>query len=178
MSWPISARGETFSLPVAEPHPLKLSADMVTVVLLVFFADATWSLWRRGDRGRALGTGGSLILFLLVAGIYGPLVDVGAIESPLLISFTFLVVVLAMAAELTRDVVRAGKLSAEIKTNERRWRTLTDHVHLLVLGLDRNRRINYVDPFVCDVTGYSSEELLGREFGELSRRERACTSPI
>jgi hypothetical protein len=53
------------------------------------------------------------IAFLLVAGIHTPLVDVGAIESPLLISFTFLVVVLAMAAELTRDVVRAGKLSAE-----------------------------------------------------------------
>ena len=40
------------------------------------------------------------------------------------------------------------------------------------------RRINYVNPFVCDETGYSSEELLGRGFGELSQRERACTSPI
>jgi PAS domain S-box-containing protein len=160
--------GETFSMPVGEPQPLKFTADLVSVVLVVFFAEATWSLWRRGDRGRALATGGSLVLFMLVAGIHTPLVDVGVISSPLLISFTFLVVVLAMAAELTRDVVRAGKLSAKVRSSEHRWRTLAENVQLFVIGLDRHRHINYVNPYVAQLTGFAPEELIGRSIEEVS----------
>jgi PAS domain S-box-containing protein len=160
--------GETFVLAVGEPHPLKLIADLVSVVLLAFFADASWSLWRRGDRRRAVLTGGSLVVFLGAAGLHTPLVDVGVLDSPYLISFAFLVVVLAMAAELTRDVARTAKLSAEVKSSEHRWRTMAENVQLVVVGLDRDRRINYVNPYVAQLTGFAPEDLLGRSIEEFS----------
>jgi len=160
--------GETYSLAVGETGPFKFTADVVSVVLLVFFGEAAWSLWRRGERRRALATGGSLILFLATAGLHAPLVDVGILTSPPLISFAFLAVVLAMAAELTRDVVRTARLSAQVRENERRWRTLAENVQLLVVGLDRERRINYVNPYVGQVTGYDAKEVVGRNIDEVS----------
>jgi PAS domain S-box-containing protein len=160
--------GERFVLATGEPHPLKLSADLVNLVLLAFFADASWSLWRRGDRRRALLTGGSLVVFLGAAGLHTPLVDVGVLDSPYLISFAFLAVVLAMAAELTRDVVRSATLSAQVRANERRWRTLAEDVQLLVIGLDRDHRINYANPYTAELTGFAREELLGRSIEEVS----------
>ena len=163
--------GETYNLVVGKTHPLKFSADLVTVVLLAFFAEATWTLWRRGERGRALATGGSLILFLAAAGLYAPLVDIGVLESPPLVSFAFLIVVLAMAVELTRDVARTATLSAEVKSSERRWRTLADNVQLLVVGLDRDRRINYVNPYVAQLTGFAAEELVGRRIDEVGQSD-------
>jgi len=163
--------GETFSVAVGEPHPLKFSADLVSLVLLAFFADASWSLWRRGERRRAAVVGGSLVLFLGAAGLHSPLVDVGVLDSPYLISFSFLAVVLAMATELTRDVVRASQLAAEVAANERRWRSLAENVKLLVVGVDPDRRINYVNPFTCEVSGFAAEELVGRSIEEVSPPE-------
>ena len=160
--------GETYNLAVGETHPFKFSADLVTVALLAFFADATWALWRRGHRGRALATGGSLLIFLATAGIHTPLVDMGVLTSPPLISFAFLVVVLAMAAELTRDVARTAKLSAEVRSSEHRWRTLAENVQLFVIGLDRDRHINYVNPYVAQLTGFAPGELVGRSIEEVS----------
>ena len=160
--------GETYNVVVGETHPLKFSADVVSVILLAFFAEATWTLWRRGDRGRALATGGSLILFLATAGLVAPLGDIGVLTVPPLVSFIFLVVVLAMAVELTRDVARTATLSAEVRSSEHRWRTLAENVQLLVVGLDRDRRINYVNPHVVQLTGFAPNELLGRSIEEAS----------
>jgi PAS domain S-box-containing protein len=159
--------GETYNVVLGETHPLKLSVDLADLVLLVFFAEATWSLWRRGDRGRALATGGSLILFLATAGLVAPLSDVGVLTVPPLVSFIFLVVVLATAAELTRDVAKTAQLSAEIRANERRWRNLAENVQLLVVGLDRERRITYANPYVARLTGFSMDELAGRSIEEI-----------
>jgi PAS domain S-box-containing protein len=93
---------------------------------------------------------------------------VGVLASPPLISFAFLVVVLVMAAELTRDVARTAKLSASVKASEHRWRTLAENVQLLVVGLDHDRRINYVNPYASSITGFSPYELLGRSIEEVS----------
>ena len=160
--------GESYALAVGETHPLKFTADLVSIVLFAFFADATWSLWRRGDRGPALATGASLMIFLATAGLLAPLIDVGIITSPPLVSLAFLIVVLAMAAELTRDVAKTAKLSAEIKTNEHRWRTLAENSQLLVMGFDRDRRFNYVNPHAAQLLGFTPEELLGRSIDEMS----------
>ena len=160
--------GETYNIAVGETHPLKFTADLVTVVLLLFFGEATRTLWRRGAHVRALAVGGSLILFLATAGLFAPLVDVGFLSAPPLVSVFFLVVVLAMAVELTRDVARTAQLSAEIRASEDRWRTLAENVQLLVLGLDRERRITYVNPYVAQLTGFSPQELLGRRIDDVS----------
>jgi two-component system sensor kinase FixL len=50
----------------------------------------------------------------------------------------------------------------EIQANEERWRALMENVHLAVVGLDPDGRIDYVNPFLCNLLGYPRKELLGR----------------
>ncbi|MDY6782184.1 MAG: PAS domain S-box protein [Cyanobacteriota bacterium] len=49
---------------------------------------------------------------------------------------------------------------------ERRWRTLLENVRLLVVGLDREGKIEYVNPFFLELTGYSRAEVLGKDWDE------------
>src|SRR5260370_12412352 len=55
--------GETVSAPVVLPYPWTLVVQLSLVLLLIFFVDATITVWRRGDRRRALVAGGSAISF-------------------------------------------------------------------------------------------------------------------
>ena len=50
----------------------------------------------------------------------------------------------------TSDLLRA----------EGRWRNLLEEVHLVVIGLDIDGKVNYANPFFLRLTGYSAEEVL------------------
>jgi PAS domain S-box-containing protein len=55
---------------------------------------------------------------------------------------------------------------ATIREAERRWRSLLDNVHLIVVGLDRSGNVNYVNPFFLKLTGYTNSEVLGKDWFE------------
>jgi len=48
-----------------------------TLLMLVFVADASVTLWRQGARQRATVVGGAITFFVLAAGVQGGLVDTG-----------------------------------------------------------------------------------------------------
>src|SRR4029077_17919098 len=56
--------GETVSAPVGVPNPWTLVGQLSLLLLLIFFLDVTITVWRRGDRRRALMVGGSAVFFL------------------------------------------------------------------------------------------------------------------
>src|SRR5215469_11332603 len=53
--------GESVSLPVGVPNPWMLVAQFSLLLLVIFVVDATITVWRRGDRRRALVVGGSVV---------------------------------------------------------------------------------------------------------------------
>ena len=83
-------------------------------------------------------------------------------------NISFLGLVLVTGTSLTGDVVRASVLSREVESNERRWRSLLENVQLLVAGIDSQGRINYVNPYFTEITGYQSEDIIGKPFVELA----------
>ncbi|MBI1891999.1 MAG: AAA family ATPase [Burkholderiales bacterium] len=56
---------------------------------------------------------------------------------------------------------RAEKIARE---GERRWRALLEHAHMAVLSIDLDGIIQYVNPFLQLLSGYSSEELVGKDW--------------
>jgi PAS domain S-box-containing protein len=148
-------------------NPWTNLANFTSVLIIVFVADASVRLWLKGGRQRAGIIGGSILVFIVAAGIHSPMVDAGIVKTPYMISFAFLSIVGAMSYQLGSDAVRAGQLSLEVENNERRWRSLLEGVELLVLGVDPEGRVNYVNPHFESVTGFAAIDVLGKPAAEL-----------
>jgi two-component system cell cycle sensor histidine kinase/response regulator CckA len=64
------------------------------------------------------------------------------------------------------DITARKRAEDALRESERRARTLFETVHLIVLGLDVQGRIDYVNPFFLQLTGYTREEVLGQPWIE------------
>jgi PAS domain S-box-containing protein len=47
---------------------------------------------------------------------------------------------------------------------DRRWHSLLDNVQLIVVGLDQDGNVEYINPFFLQLTGYTKEEVLGKDW--------------
>lgn len=171
--------GEQYNTAIGSINPWVNLANAASLLIVVYVIDASIGAWQRGLRQRATVTGGSIVFFMVSAGIHTPLVDAGIVPTPYMISFWFLAIVLALSYELVSNAVQVAHYAREIQASEKRWRTLMEHVELAVIGIDNQGRINYVNPFVEKLSGYSSGNLLGHpvaslviesDSGELARR--------
>src|SRR5207245_9753056 len=106
--------GELVSVPVGVPNPWGLLSNVSLLLLLIFSVDATITVWRRGDRQRALVVGGSMILGAIVAW-HVPLVIWGVSDVPFFLSFAFSGIVLAMGYELSKDMLQTWQLGNKLE---------------------------------------------------------------
>ncbi len=162
---------EYFVLPVGSANPWKIIPDAATVLLLYYFAEAGWQCWKSGNRRRAVFVAGSPVLFMLLAGIHTPLVDAGLVQTPYMISFAFIAMLLSFSIELSDEAIRAADLSRDMKTNEHRWQTLLHNIEMAISEADESGRFTYVNPCLLSMTGYERDELIGRHFLTLYPKE-------
>src|SRR5947208_8559195 len=109
--------GEIISVPVGVANPWGLLSSVSLLLLLIFFVDATITVWRRGDQRRALVVGGSMIFGAILAW-HVPLVIWGIIDIPLFLCFAYSGIVAAMAYELSYDLLHAAQLSRRLQESE------------------------------------------------------------
>jgi PAS domain S-box-containing protein len=119
--------GESVSVAVGTLSYGRYIGALSEVGLLVFALCATVTVWRRGDRRRAVLASGSLALFMLIAAGQAWLVFHGVMAAPFYVVPAFLLVISAMGLELGNDIIRAAELStviqksaAELRESERR----------------------------------------------------------
>jgi two-component system, LuxR family, sensor kinase FixL len=110
--------GNWVSVAEGRANPWTLVGQLSSVLLLIFFVDALITVWRRGDRRRAIVLCGSTIVFIVLAAGHSALVTWGVIQTPYFISIAYLGIIAAMGYELSSDVVRAALLGRQLQTNE------------------------------------------------------------
>ncbi len=77
--------------------------------------------------------------------------------------------VTAAAALALRNQSLSGELAAqlrELRASEQRLSELLENVRLIAVSLDTEGRITYANPFLCELTGWQPEELIGRDWLE------------
>ena len=137
--------GEMVSLPIGVPNPWGLLSQLSLVLLLVFSVDAAITVWRHGDRRRALLIGGSMIFGAILAW-HVPLVIWGIIEVPFFLGFTYTAIVAAMAYELSSDMARAARLTHELEISEKRFNLAADSANLGMWEWDLEKDEIWVTP--------------------------------
>ncbi len=121
--------GQLVSVPVGTPSPWGLLSSVSLLLLLIFSIDATITVWRRGDRRRALLIGGSMIFGAMLAW-HVPLVIWGILDVPFFLGFTYTAIVAVMGYELSNDVARAAGLASELEISEKRLNLAADSANL------------------------------------------------
>ena len=124
--------GESVSVAEGVPNPWMLVGQLSVVTLVIFFADASFTAWRRGDQRNALTVGASIVLFLLLGFAESILIFWGIFHAPLTVSLLYLGLVTVMGYELSRDVFRASQLVGELQTSKEGLRENEQRMSLAV----------------------------------------------
>lgn len=156
--------GEHFSQIDGIRNPLAWIADLGVLAILFHAVDASIGLCRLGFCRRALLSGGSLALFFLITLAHVPLVDMGILKIPTFIGPSFMLVVAAVSVEIVYKVAYSSKLSLQLAANETRWQNLLEQIDLMVIGIDLNGRIDFVNSHLEEVSGYAKTTLMGQPF--------------
>lgn len=116
--------GEMVTVPsIWTPNPWMALGQVAALALLAYTLDASWHLWKTGSREarrRASVLGGSMVVFIFMAPASAGMIAAGVLRMPLLVSYAFLGIALAMGYELSRDILRAARLSTDLRNTERR----------------------------------------------------------
>jgi PAS domain S-box-containing protein len=112
--------GVWFTVPTIVGSPWTVLEIVSVILAVVFVLDASIQLWKKGERRRPIIVGGGIIFFFCVSRGHAILVEKGLVQTPYLVSFAFLGVLIAMGHELSGDVLRAATLARKLRESERR----------------------------------------------------------
>lgn len=152
--------GVSFTVPTIVNGPWNI-VDLVSVALVVLFVlDASIKLWRTGERRRAVIVGGSIIFFFCACRGHALLVEKGLVQTPYLVSFAFLGVIIAMGYELSTDVLRAATLARKLRDSERRADLAARAAALGFWTWDVSRDVIWASANARAIFGVSNDERL------------------
>jgi PAS domain S-box-containing protein len=170
--------GESVSLPVGVPNPWMLVAQLSLLLLVIFAMDATITVWRRGDRRQALVVGGSIVLLVVLASAQAVAMTWGIAAMPLTVSLFYLILVAAMAYELSYDLIRAAQVTrqlqaseATLRESEQRFRIVADAAPVLIWMSGVNKLCTFFNKRWLDFTGRSLEQEMGYGWAEGVHRD-------
>jgi PAS domain S-box-containing protein len=112
--------GQAVTYGVGEPNPWMLVGQLSLLLWMIFMIDATVTVWRRGERRRALIVGGGAVVFSAHGLVVAVLVAWQLIPTPFLSSVGYLVLLSAMAYELSRGMLRASQLAEDLHESDAR----------------------------------------------------------
>jgi len=125
--------GETISIPQGVLNPCYVLGPLSMLALVVFVVDTAVTLWRRRDfTGRAIFLCSCITFFLLVMVGHGFLVNAGLINSPYLVSLSFMPTIIAMSYELSYDVLRSAQLARRLQASEAELRISEQRMSLAI----------------------------------------------
>jgi two-component system, LuxR family, sensor kinase FixL len=149
--------GQMVSVPVGASNPWGLLSTITLLLLLIFSADAAITVWRRGDRRRAVLVGGSMIFGAILAW-HVPLVIWGVIDVPFFRGFSYTAIVAAMGYELSNDLARVASLAREVEISEKRLNLAADSANLGMWEWDIVRDEIWITDKGRAVLGFDSSE--------------------
>jgi len=126
----------------AHARDLQWIATLELLLMLVFVADASIQLWRRGtrdDRRKALIIGGAAFATNALESLYSQLMILAGLRLPALLSPPYLAMLVAMTLELSRDTLRASRLARELQGSEARLEVAASAAGLGLWTFDSRR---------------------------------------
>ncbi len=136
--------GEFVSVPVGVENPWSRVGQFSSLLLLAFLVDASITVWRRGERKRALFFGGNLIFFITAAAVHSAMLQAGAVRTPYLISLAFFGIILVMGYDLSRQLFHAAQTAADLRETQQHVRLAAAATELAMWNWDIEHDVIWV----------------------------------
>jgi len=149
--------GETLSAPVGETTPWRFLIHLSTVLLLIYVLDAALAAWRLKKKRQASILGIAIFLAVVMAAVFSGLMVRGILPGPM-IALGFLVILLAMAFELSANLLSARQLSLDLVDSEERMRLAARAADLSFWDWDLQRDEVWIDEVGKERVGASVAE--------------------
>ena len=159
----IPVLGELVSVAAGVPNPWWLLGQISSLVLLVFAADATVTVLRRGKTRKAIMVGGSIAFFILAGAAQGILAIRGIVHMPISISLFYVGIVLAMGYALSGELLRAARLSDELRETGERLNLAAEAANLGIWTRDVSKNEIWATEKFRAMFGFAKAEALGRD---------------
>ena len=170
--------GESVSLPVGVPNPWMLVPQFGLLLLVIFVVDATITVWRRGNHRQALVVGGSIVFLVVLASAQAVAMTWGLMATPLTVSLFYLILVAAMAYELSYDLIHAAQVNrqlqasqATLRESEQRFRIVADAAPVLIWMAGVDKLCTFFNKSWLEFTGRSLEQESGNGWAEGVHRD-------
>ncbi|HEV7701235.1 MAG TPA: PAS domain-containing protein [Pyrinomonadaceae bacterium] len=116
----VNVLGDQVSVAHFVPNPWMVVAQASLLLAIVYCADSTLTVWRRGNRRMAIAVGGATTFFLLVNMAMAVLILWGLLSFPYTLSVFFTGIIISMAFGLSSDLLSSfGLMHALDRTNAR-----------------------------------------------------------
>ena len=136
--------GEMVNVAVGKPNPWTAVGQLSLWLFSVYVIDAAVTIWRRGQRKRALLIGSSILFFAITSTAQAVLVIWGGMHAPFIVSFPFIGILAVMTYELSLDFVRSAQVSIELKESQQQMRQAAAAARLAVWTWDVRKNIIWV----------------------------------
>jgi len=137
--------------------------DASIIIVAIYFLQAILRLIRLRKKRLAITWGILLLLIILTAGFDYAVVS-SYINSFFILEFSLLLFVVIMSPQLISDMINSTKIKKSTLKNERSFKTLTNNIDLIVVGLNRMGNVDYINPYFLDLTGYEADEVIGKDW--------------
>ncbi|WP_013334638.1 PAS domain S-box protein [Gloeothece verrucosa] len=84
--------------------------------------------------------------------------------SQVIIAHTFGTEAVQSVSTIARDISEQKQKEAILRESDRRWQSLLNNIKLIVVGLDLQGNVEYVNPFFLSLTEYTEPEILGKNW--------------
>lgn len=82
--------------------------------------------------------------------------------SQVILAHTFGTNQVQFISTIIRNITQQKQTEATLRESNRRWQSLLDNVQLIVVALNEEGQVEYINPFFLKLTGYSEAEVLGK----------------
>ena len=103
---------------------------------------------------------------VLLAAIYDQMIDLGYIRSPYSHPFAYFILYIILTFVPFVFFVTESIRHRDMLEQEKRLQTLIDKSDLIIVSLNRMGIVETVNPFFFRLTGYSEEEVIGKDWFE------------
>ena len=156
----VSFLGDVVRVPLGVINPWMAIGQAGVLLLMIFFAEASITAWRRGRRAAAMVVGSILTLLMLSGGGLAVLVYWAGVQAPNTLTLFCLGIVIVMAYALSTDLLRAKQLVVELSEKEQEAALAAEAANLGTFSRDIPRDVIKASDEWRELFGFTPDEPL------------------